>query len=222
MDKIQKSMMGNKIKKEWKDDWNKDMRWQDKIGNKEESKKVDIKITLKMNNEIINSFINFNEGFFLKKIYNIKSFDEALEYINKNNTLPLKTLLRIIDCSWKIYGEEVIVVDNRLIDFYVEVVKKIWINEIYDHIEKYIKIDKLGRILLSKNDNNDNNSGGKNNMRMNTEKTNFIYERFINTEEMYKFLMRYLKISQGKLKKSSLIKDELIKYLNNKIHLTIY
>lgn len=46
--------------------------------------------------------IYFSDEQYLKIFYNIHSFEDALDWINKRKCLPT-TCRRILDCAWKAY-----------------------------------------------------------------------------------------------------------------------
>lgn len=164
---------------------------------------------------IVMPVMDFSEEYFLKTIYNINSFDKALEYISKKKTLPKLTRLRILDCAWVAYGQDVIIIDNRLVDFYIELIKKYWINDIYNKIGAYVHVKK-NTIFLDSPDTNELTIKD-----YSTERINFILNRFINYDEIYKFLTRFIKNRSDNEKISELIKNDLLEYIINKIKLTI-
>lgn len=169
---------------------------------------------------ILTPNIDFNYEQFLKIFYNIHSFEDAIDWIDsKKNNSSLLTRMRIMDCAWHAYGRNVNIIDHRVVEFYIELAKKKWISDIYKKINKYIHI-RDSKIMFGNPNDND--------LSPNDEivaRTNFLVDRFINNDEMYKFLIRYLKHRKDDwdsiVSHSLHIKDDLIKYIENKINLTI-
>lgn len=169
---------------------------------------------------IITPYIDFNEEQFLKIFYKIYSFEDAINYIENNKLLPIYNRLRIINCGWKAYGNTINMIDLRLVNFYIELIKKKWINIIYKDFNKYIYITHDEKIMFSNPD--------KNNLKSNefvVERTNFLINRFVNMDEIYKFLNKYIKYRKNQFNNmddiNDNIKNEFLIYLDNKINLTI-
>ena len=181
------------------------------------TKKEDIgKEDIEMN--ILVPKFNFSYDFFLKMYYGIYTFDEAINWINDKGTSPLFTKMRILECSLKNWGNtEQFVITDDLINFFMVIIKKRWIKDIYSALSKYIIIhdDKisLGR---STNLSDDNHT---------VEKMNFIINKIINPSILYSILSKYHNkyLDNWKSVNSHLdnIKLFLIDYLEKKLNKTI-
>lgn len=164
--------------------------------------------------------IDFNDEQFLKIFYNIYSFEDAISWIdNKKFTSPLLTRLRIMNSAWSAYGADLNIIDHRVVEFYIELAKKKWMADIYKYLNKYVRISDEN-VLLGEPD--ENELTAKDDVVV---RTNFLADRFINNDEIYKFLVRYLKYRKEEwpniINHSDNIKNDLIKYIENKIKLTI-
>lgn len=168
---------------------------------------------------ILTPSIDFNDEQFLKIFYNIHSFEEAINWIENKKYSPILTRLRIINSAWNAYAQDINIIDHRLVDFYIEVAKKKWVGEIYKYVHKYIVIED-GKIMFGNPNNNDLNAQDELVIRM-----NFLIERFINNDTIYKFLVKYLKHRRDDWEKiinhSNKIKEDYIDYIDNKIKMTI-
>ena len=168
---------------------------------------------------ILTPNIDFNDKQFLKIFYDIHSFEDAINWIDNKKYSPPLTRLRIMDCAWNAYGKNINIIDHRLVDFYIEIAKKKWMPDIYKQLNKYIHINN-GKIMFGNPE--DNELSPKDDI---ISRTNFLIDRFINNDEMYKFLIRYLKHRKEDwdniVSHSTKIKGDLIKYIENKINLTI-
>ncbi|AYV83579.1 MAG: hypothetical protein Hyperionvirus8_63 [Hyperionvirus sp.] len=168
---------------------------------------------------ILTPNIDFNDEQFLKIFYNIHSFEDAVNWIDGKKYTSILTRGRIMDCAWNAYGKDVNIIDHRVVEFYIELIKKKWMKELYKELNKYVRIEG-GQVLLG--DPNDNSLTAKDEVVV---RTNFLIERFVNHDEIYKFLIKYLKHRKNEwetiVNHSNSIKMDLIKYIENKIKMTI-
>lgn len=162
-------------------------------------------------NDYLNPNINFDAEIFLKNYYSISSYDELLQYLQKNNHLPTATKLRLIECMW-IYNKDIFVIDNLIIDIFHEYFIEN-ISLIYNKLFKYIDADSK-KILFKKTD--------LAKSKFNIERINFLKDKLIKQEEVNKFINRYFeKNKKDKIKETIFQKNEILKnfisYLENKI-----
>jgi hypothetical protein len=176
-------------------------------------------INIQNKNNIMIPFSGISNYNFLEFYYDIKSFDDTIKYISENKKIPLYTKMRIINSSLNAYGEKITIIDNILVEFYIDYINKFWLHDIYHKIHKYIHINNKN-ILLGKPENNKLKINDDNIIRI-----NFISDRFINQNEIFKFLIRFIKNNKNKLNNMEYIdykiKDLLIKYIEEKIKITI-
>jgi hypothetical protein len=165
---------------------------------------------------ILTPNIDFNDAQFLKIYYNIYSYEDAISYVSEKRYLPILTKLRIIDCGLAAYGKELNIVDHRTVDFFVDVMKKTWLDYIYEHVKQYININN-GKIGLNRT--LDSQTEDKN------IKYNYIKSKFITNDEVFKFLAKYLKHRKDKwddfIHHVTNIRDDFIVYIENKIKNTL-
>lgn len=156
---------------------------------------------------------------FLKVYYEIYSFEGANDWVIQNIKDPIFSNLRIMDCAWKIYGSNLNIISDQLIDFYIYVIKKEWIKDIYPIVSKYIYIDENNNIYLQKDENNNDPNDKQ------VEKINFLIKKFISKQLIYNVLYDYIETNKSDWNSiknhNRLIEDYLIKYILNKIHKTI-
>lgn len=130
--------------------------------------------------------IDFSCIQFLKIYYDIHSFEDSLTWISINYNIPIFTKLRVMNCSLEAFGSNIDIIDDRLVDFYIEVIKKVWIKDIYPYIKNYIFVDN-NKIYLKDNKNNELIDD-----KYVIEKINFFLEKFANKNMIYKFLLKYI------------------------------
>lgn len=152
---------------------------------------------------------------FLKLYYKIYSFEDGVNWIFENKLTPILTRIRIIECCWDAFGKEFNVIDSRVAELYVEVIKKKYINEIVNYLIYYIKI-KNNKIFLEKPDLENTSKDFKI-----KEKQKFIIEKFINKDEINKFLIKYSDKYKDRLSNTDEVISDLSIYIENKIKLII-
>ena len=169
--------------------------------------------------EMLVPYFDFNYSQFLKIYYSIFSFEDALSYIENKKYIPISTKIRILECAWKSFGKEIDIIDQRLVDIYIEIIKKKWIDNIYKQINSYINIiDNNIKIVEPE----------YNRLRPNefiVERTNYIINKFFTHDIVYKFLTKYIKHRKDEWDNignhNEKIKYDIIDYITNKIKLTI-
>jgi hypothetical protein len=156
----------------------------DKCYNVQENEKEDINENIL---NIIVPFMDFNLKQFLLIFYNIHTYEDGIEYINKNITLSISTLERIYEAMLNAYGLSVDIIDNRSIDFIIKIIKEMHVNIFYERLKKYLYVDTIKEeIYLKQNGQTDNSE----NIII---KTNYIIKTFINPNDVSKFLLKYFK-----------------------------
>jgi hypothetical protein len=165
--------------------------------------------------DFLNPNINFNPEQFLILYYKIDNYDRTLEWLKNNNHLPLRTKLRVIECTIVKYYNNIYILDDLIINnYYLLVLDNI--NKIYEKIYKYIDIDSDKKKILFKETKLDIND-------FIVERINFIKDKLINQDEIGKFINKYLEKSkkdsvniEKEFQKNELIKNFII-YIENKI-----
>ena len=162
--------------------------------------------------------IDFNPEEFLKIYYNIFSFEDALNWLDKNSHLTINTKIRIIESAFIAYGKTLDIIDFRLINFISDIIKYKWINHIYGKLNKYINIvDK--NIVIVKPQNNKLNIDDHLIVRM-----NYLIDS-LSENEIQKFFEKFIKYSIHNINNNELnlnkIKNDLIDYLEQKMLKTL-
>ena len=73
---------------------------------------------------ILVPYIDFNSEHFLKIYYDIFSFEDSINWIDRNKFVPFGTKTRIINSALKVFGDNIDLFDNRFVDFIIEYIKK--------------------------------------------------------------------------------------------------
>lgn len=177
------------------------------------------------------SIILFQSGFtkdvFLSLYYDINSFEEMIEWLNINKTALIDTKTRIVNAALNIYDNNIEHFDDTFIKFYIEYMKDKFTKKIYKEIHENIGI-KDGDILIIKdkdrNKDRDSDKNKDNNLKYDEytiERINYIVEKFLNIDEVKKFLHKIIKTREIKFEDYDdsliLIGNKHIEYIKNNI-----
>lgn len=169
---------------------------------------------------IINPTIDFNCKYFLSIYNNIFTYDDFIVWLTKNKKESILTQKRIVECVLNIYGKDIIIINDQLINFFVEIIKKLWIDYIYSEINKYIKVIHKKIIIVHPS---------KNKLSLKdfiVERKNYILDNLLNKNEVEKFLIKYLSLNKSNWDKITdhlkKIEDDLVIYLKNKLEISIH
>ncbi len=178
---------------------------------KDELDKIDVDFLIPL--------FDFNCNHFLILYNNIKNLADGMEYLEKKKYTSINTRARVVNCLLKVHGNHIEIVDQRLVDFFIELAKKKWINIMYDVLNKYIYANSENVKFIRPQTNNISYNDYK------IERINFIIMKFLVYDEMYKFLNRYIKhrMDNWKYIENHIenIMNEYIIYISNKIDITL-
>ena len=193
---------------------NHDARLVDRCNNPTENKNIESK---ELELSMLNPYIDFSSIRFLSVYYNIYTFEDALQWLENNIKSPLETKIRIIRNALFAFGSNIEMVDHRLVDFFIILIKKKYINKIYNNVYEYIGIVKNNIVFINPSE---NNIDKKENF---IERINFIVKIFINSDEIHKFLIRYFKFKKDLLILNYIddMITEFIQYIISKIKKSI-
>jgi hypothetical protein len=169
---------------------------------------------------ILTPYIDFNSEQFLKIYYNIFSFEDSIDWIDKHKFVPIGTKIRIINSSLNTFGEKIDLFDNRFVDFFIELIKKREIKRIYGKINTCIGIDQKSNVYFTNSEYNNLNSNENC-----VERINYIIKVFLDKDETTKFLSKYFKLRKTQWNEIRNHLDNMIidfaDYIYTKINLTI-
>lgn len=172
---------------------------------------------------ILTPYIDFDSAQFLKIYYDIYSFEDSVDWCNKNSQTPIDTQIRIMKSSLSTFGKSMDIVDHRFIDFFIILIKKKFMVQLYDSIHSYVHVNaSKGNTTISLGSSSINSLKKSDHF---LERTNYIIKTFINDDYLHKFIMRYF---MNRKNVWDTIADHItnmvydfIDYVINKINLTI-
>lgn len=163
------------------------------------------------NKHLLTSITYFKINEFLEYYYNIKSFEDCLNWLESYDGLILAKI-RIFNLSFELFNDEINLIDYKLSDFFKQYLNY-KINNIYSNIHKYIGIEDNNILIMEEKKNNLDIEELKEN------RINYIIKSFFIHEEINKFLYKYINNVEKDKKYFNLdyFLDTYIKYIIKKI-----
>jgi hypothetical protein len=98
--------------------------------------------------------LDYTYNTFIKEIFNIKNLDEFMTYINNDIDKIYENehiYNRLLEYCWYVFMDEIIINKNKFINFYVNILSKIYkINIQMDKFEKLYN-DNIKKYIIEKN-----------------------------------------------------------------------
>lgn len=127
--------------------------------------------------------VNFSSEYFLNIYYGITSISEYINWLIEAKNKPLATRLRVTECVWREFMKDTKVIDDKVIDLYVEAINKNWINIIFPKVKEHIHVNN-GKIKLGKKkDVNDKHD---------PERKAYFINNFASKNFVYKFFLYFI------------------------------
>lgn len=163
-------------------------------------------------------YIEFDSEQFLKIYYKIYSFEDGIDWIDTKKSAPINTKLRILNSLMKTFGSKIDIIDQRLVNFFIDVIKLKYMTKIFNAIGSYIVIDGQDVSLIDP----DKNTSDINDRVV---RINYIVTTFLDEDTVFKFLSRYFKHRKDSMNRmtdhiESIIID-FIEYIKNKINMSL-
>jgi hypothetical protein len=127
----------------------------------------------------------FSKELFLAVYYEINSFEECIEWLDNNSHLPLKTQIRVVNAVLSVFGDNLQLIDDKFVKFFISYIKSYEIQGIYDKVYKYIGISKDSVLIV------DERSNKLDKKDMQIERMNYIVSKFLNEDSIKNFLLKY-------------------------------
>lgn len=161
----------------------------------------------------------FNSEYFIKVYYKINSLDDMLKWLDKNKNSPYKTKKRVFDNGMIVYGNDLKIVDHRLV-YYVNEIMNFNISKIYRHVKDYFKIvnDYIELVDVDNNTKSDNNIKIDNNTKIDNIQykiklvRSYIKNNFFGSDNIQDFLSKFIRYYHAKLNERN-ISDVFVKYM---------
>lgn len=169
--------------------------------------------------DTIFSFSSLHSETFLRKIYDVKTFDDVINNYENDPNKNIYKYERILYASMDIWQKEVNILEPCIFNIITRIAKELWICDIFDKIKSYIFMDKDNNIYLKKVQMSEEDKNIK-------EKKIYIMNKFITNNNISHILSKYDSYYSDKsndhdINGLELIKDYLIDYIYNKVLKTL-
>lgn len=161
---------------------------------------------------IINPDFKFGSKEFLYLVYNIEEYSQFINWLNNNNNQKITTKKRVINSFFDFNFKSIKLIDDILIENLIDIFKYSYLNDFFKHINPYLEIKDSNIILIKKPSNTQRNN--------HIERINYINEKFINVNEIKKFMIKYIDNYNNEIINIEIIKNNYIDYIINKIKIS--
>lgn len=80
---------------------------------------------------------------FLTQIYDLHTFNQVITWTLENMHLHFKTMKRVHNASWKVFGSDISNISDLVIDFYYDIARNKWMKDYVGNISKKYSFDIL-------------------------------------------------------------------------------
>lgn len=191
-----------------------------------------------LRDNVIAPQFHFSSDYFVKVYYKITNLEDLLNWLDGHRTDPFKTKERVFNNSMAVYGDQLNIVDHRLIHFINDLMMEN-LPKLYRHLKKYIVLND-DRVVIanpdSKLDNKPIDSSEHNvqydDSDINTQEYKsdipiiraYIKEKFLGSDNIHQFMskiIRYYKEDITDRYISHILVNHMIEYITKRIKLTL-
>lgn len=174
-------------------------------------------IDLDAQRQLMAPVFKFDSNYFLKVYYNIASFEDTVEWIDKNRNTPYRTTERVFNQTMLLHGDSFSIVDHRLVK-YIDYVMNYNMPLIIRDTIGYISVEN-GDVVLTSPSNK--TSYDKEDADIIAD---YIRAKFMGDSNISKFLSKFLRYNFKDLKSpefTNLLVQRMIEYIQARIMATI-
>jgi hypothetical protein len=181
-----------------------------------------------LSENIIVPQFRFSSDYFVKVYYNIFSLEDLLKWIDGHKNDPYKTKERVFNNGMVVYGDQLTIIDHRLVYFVNEIMLK-YLPKIYRHLKDYIFVvnNKVELINFDPDKEKENNTS-----ITNTKETNdnislvraYIKSKFLGIDNIHQFMSKFVRYYKAEITDkmlSRLLTKYMIDYCIKRIKMTL-
>lgn len=187
-----------------------------------------------LRDNVIAPQFHFSSDYFVKVYYKISNLEDLLNWLDHHRTDPFKTKERVFNNSMVVYGEQLNIVDHRMIQFVNDLMIEN-LPRLFRHLNKYISVKRDIVSLIdpidadttvdTRDENLDeSNIEGKNKQSDVSIIRTYIKEKFLGSDNVHQFMskiIRYYKEDMTDRYVTDLLVDHMIEYVIKRIRLTL-
>lgn len=173
-----------------------------------------------LRDNVIAPQFHFSSDYFVKIYYKINNIEDLLRWIDSHKEDPYKTRERVFNNGMVVYGDQITIIDHRLVDF----VNEIMLNnlpKLYRNLSSYIVIQ--GDIVMLINPNDDKKSKVDNRSNV-TIIRNYIKDKFLGINNIQQFMSKFIRYYKEEITNkyvSDILVNHMIDYIIKRIKLTL-
>jgi len=157
----------------------------------------------------------FSSDYFVKIYYKINNLEDLLRWLDNNKEDPFKTRERVFDNGMVVYGDQITIIDHRIVDF----VNDIMINnlpKLYRHLSPYITVqgDEVVLVDPGKHPKEEHISIIR----------NYIKDRFLGSDNIQQFMSKFIRYYKEEITNkhiSDILVNHMIDYITKRIQMTL-
>lgn len=194
-----------------------------------------------LRDNVIAPQFHFSSDYFVKVYYKITSLDELLNWLDRHKTDPFKTKERVFNNSMVVYGDQLNIVDHRMIQFINDLMIEN-LPKLYRHLRRYIVVkddkvkivdpditdsDKSENISRYETDHGtkESASGSETDLAKDVPIIRaYIKEKFLGSDNMHQFMskiIRYYKEDITDRYVADILVNHMIEYIIKRIKVTL-
>lgn len=161
--------------------------------------------------------ITFDSEYFIKIYYKLNSLEETINWLDENKIIPFKTRERVFNNSMVVYGNELYILDNRLLNFLNEIMLYN-IKTLYKSLQKYIQIENNMVNIIYPNENQERT---KEQMKIIMA---YIKEKLLGINNIQQFMLKFTRNNKNKMNQqnmSDVLITDMISHIIKKMEATV-
>jgi hypothetical protein len=167
---------------------------------------------------------HFSSDYFVKIYYKIYNIEDLLRWIDTHNEDPYKTRERVFNNGMAVYGNQITIIDHRIVKFLNEIMIN-YLPKIYHSIIQYIFIQGDEITLIDPDKNKSIKQDSSENIRLHLIIIrNYIKERFLGIDNIQQFMSKFIRYYNEEITNnniSNILVNHMIDYIIKRIKLTL-
>lgn len=170
-----------------------------------------------LSESIIVPQFKFSSDYFVKVYYNILNIEDLLKWIDIHKNDPLKTKERVFNNGMAVYGDQLTIIDHRLV-FFINDIMIAYLPKIYKQLKNYIIVTNNKVTLTDHGENSDKNADTISLVRA------YIKDKFLGIDNINQFMSKFLRYYKAEITDRFLshsLVNHMIDYCAKRIKMTL-
>lgn len=171
-----------------------------------------------LSENIIVPRFHFSSDYFIKVYYKIFNLEELLRWLDEHKNDPFKTKERVFNNGMAVYGDQLTIIDHRLVYFVNDVMNE-YLPKIYKQLKKYIIVidDKITLVEYSQERKTSNDDSL-------FLVRGYIKSKFLGTDNITQFMSKFVRYYKAELSDRFLshhLVNHMVDYCIKRIKMTL-